>query len=184
MPVPAAPSERVVFSNSFEALIRTFGGAVPPAAIEAFLKNGIDLSRPLQAAYPWDKFVAMVDWCSAHHFPNAAEDRFRLLGRRWFDGYGGTLMGKAVLSGLRLFGPRRVLERATRNFRSASNYVETELEPLEPGHHRFTIRPVRFPGLYQGILEAGLELAGARELAFQQLSFDGSEVRFEIRWRE
>ena len=86
-----------------------------------------------------------------------------------------TLVGKAIFAAGRLAGPRRTLERMTRNVRSANNYMESRLEALPDGSHRmeYFVVPPLLPAMaalpppsvhyFHGILEAAIEASGAKQ---------------------
>ena len=48
----------------------------------------------------------------------------------FWSGYEKTLVGSALTAMLRVLGPKRTLERMTRNFRTANNYTEVTVEAL------------------------------------------------------
>ena len=73
------------------------------------------------------------------------------------------MVGTALIGLLRVLGPRRTLERTTRNIRSANNYTEATLEAVAPNHYRVRVNYVVRPGFYAGIIEQCCRAGGAKD---------------------
>lgn len=176
-----AESERVVFLSSMEGLHRALSPPTP-AETAAFLKAGVN-GKTFAPAYALQAYTDILDACGASRFPDAAPlERFRQVGRLFFSGYEKTLVGSALVAMLRLLGPRRTLERMTRNFRTANNYTEVTVEALGAAHHLVRVNYVVRPGFYLGIIEAGCERAGAKDLSVTLVSQDGESPVYEVKW--
>jgi uncharacterized protein (TIGR02265 family) len=82
---------------------------------------GLDLNRPVMPGYPADDFQRWVRLAAAHIDPHLPlEEAVKLLGRRSVPGLEDTLIGRALSSGLKLIGLRRVMERVQRIFRNTA----------------------------------------------------------------
>jgi len=173
--------EQVVFASSMEGMWRALQPPTPGEA-EAFARAGIDGKRFLPA-YPLVQYTDLLDACGASRFGHLETlARFTEVGRLFMVGYEKTLVGQALIAVLRVLGPRRMLDRMTRNFRTANNYTEVTLEPVSPTQHVLRITHVTRPGLFIGLLEKGLTYAGAKQLSVMLLEHRDKVARFEIRW--
>ena len=144
---------------------------------------GLDTSAPLAVAYPLDVWIEALRTAAETLAPGAPlDDAAAVVGRRFIEGYGATRMGAALLGTVRMLGPRRMLERMTRNLRTGTNYLESTLREAGPTHYLLTCRPVTIPGFYQGLFAAGLEVSGARKPSVQILQRLGDEAIYELTW--
>lgn len=175
-------NEKVIFGNSMEGLWR----ALEPhtaAEAEAFRRAGVTGGKSFQPAYPLPAYLAILEACAQGRF--AGQDpleQYTQVGRLFFGGYERTLVGQALMAVMRVIGPRRTLERMTRNFRTANNFTEAEAEALAANHHRLVMKHVTYPGFYRGILLSGIERAGARAPAVEFLGREGHVATYEVRW--
>ncbi|MBU8898779.1 TIGR02265 family protein [Corallococcus sp. H22C18031201] len=175
--------ERVVFQQSFEGLIRALGSRMDDDCVQRLRQVGIDPIRPLAVAYPLEVWVGALREAAATLAPQAPLDEAAaLVGHRFLHGYGGTLIGRALLTGVRLLGPQRMLERMTRNLRTGTNYLEAHLEQQGPTHYVLTCRPVVIVGFYVGLFSAGLEISGAQQPVVRVLSTDGDTAVYDLTW--
>lgn len=174
----------VVFGNSVEALVRVLGPALDGKVQQRFLAIGIDLYNP-NPAYPYELWLQALNLAMDVLWPGLPRDEatFRM-GRAIFESYGQTVMGKALLQLVKVLGPRRALERMSRNLRTTNNYSETKLTELGPNHFHLWVNRVAFPHYFRGLLEAGLEFGGAKEVkvALQRVSAEQGVV-FDLAWR-
>lgn len=174
--------EKVVFGNSMEGLWRALEPHTPAEA-EAFKRAGVTQGKSFQPAYPLAAYIAILDACAKSRF--AGQDpleQYTSVGRLFFSGYEKTLVGQALMAVMRVIGPRRTLERMTRNFRTANNFSEAEAEALATNHHRLVMKHVTHPGFYRGIILSGIERAGARAPQVEFLGRDGHAATYEVRW--
>jgi uncharacterized protein (TIGR02265 family) len=133
-------NEPVIFTQSVESLfVHALGGRLDATVREELRRLGLDLDRPLLPAYPVRTWEAALVLAGRTLFPQVtpAEARFEL-GRLMIAHYDDTVLGKAVVAMGRLIGPRRTLERMTRNIRTSNNYVQSTLEELPGGELRMT----------------------------------------------
>lgn len=180
---PAKAEPRVVFGPSVEALLRAFGPPWKPGALEALRKLGLDPEKPVQAAYPLETYMQLMETLSRIEFPELdGEARYLQLGHAFIRGFERTFIGRAQLGLLRLIGPRRTLARLTRSFRTANNYSEANLRELAPNRFEVSFAFVQHVGFYQGVLEAGLREVGAKDLVVSLASRVGLSATYQMRW--
>lgn len=174
----------VVFGTSVEALVRVLGQSRTPEVQSRFLALGVDLERP-NPAYPYETWLDALRLAMALKWPGVTEEEASYrMGRAIFESYGQTLMGSALLQLLKVLGPRRGLERMTRNLRTTNNYSETRLTVVGPNQYQLWVNKVAFPQYFRGLLEAGLEFSGARSLSVRVATASTTEgAVFDLAWR-
>lgn len=176
-------SEALVFGPTFEALARALGSRLTNETKARFAALGVDYSHVLLPAYPFETWVKSMDLGSQLVMPNASErERHAAMGRRMVDSYGETLVGKALLTAMRVIGPRRTLERMARNLRTANNYTETKLTVGGDGAYRLWCSRVASTAFYCGMLQRGVEVAGGKGVIVEALGQDQDGATFSIRW--
>lgn len=174
-------AEKVVFGQSMEGIYRALSPHTPQERA-AFLKAGVKKDH-FDAAYPLQSWMEILDACAASRFASLDEQaRFVEVGRLFFSGFQKTLIGSALMAMLKILGPRRTLERLTRNFRTANNFTEGTLETLAPNHHLVRINYTARPGFYLGLIESGCLHAGARELSVTVLETKDLATVYEVKW--
>ncbi len=174
--------EHLVFSQSYESLRRLLGDSLTPPLRERFKQHGVDFER-LLPGYPLSTWLRSLEVTLEALFPGVEENEATYqLGRRMFDSYSETLIGKALMAMLRVLGPRRGLLRIDRNLRTMNNYSATCLRELTPSHFELDVNLVRYPHYYRGVLESGLTLAGAKQLAVAVLRHDQRATTFDLNW--
>jgi uncharacterized protein (TIGR02265 family) len=177
------PTERVVFAQALEALVKSCGAHPDPKWLQAFADAGIDLKRKLPIAVPYEQYIELLQRLATARFPDAPDqEKFTLIGRAFMEGYRETMMGRALMALIAVLGPKRMLLQATRSFRSANNYSEVRSTELAPKHFSLVITPARHPGWYIGLLTSGLAIAGAKNVRMELKSHVNEEAVFEIRW--
>jgi len=188
------PTEPVVFGTSIEALVeRALRGRMTPQASSGIQALGIDL-RKLRVAYDYPTWVKLQQLLVDLFYPSLPRDQaMRQLGQDYMKGLEQTLVGKAIFAMSRLSGTRKMLERMTRNVRSANNYMESELEQQPDGTYRLHYRvvpallpamqllPMPSPYYFQGILQAALGAAGAREVRVELEKIEEAQRRCTYR---
>ncbi|MGV3624678.1 MAG: DUF2378 family protein [Archangium sp.] len=173
--------QQVVFASSMEGMWRALQPPTLPEAA-AFKRAGID-GKKFQAAYPLAQYTDLLDACGSSRFAHLEPlQRFTEVGRLFMVGYEKTLVGQALLAVLKVLGPRRMLDRMTRNFRTANNYTEVTVETVSPTQHVVRITHVARPGLFIGLLEAGLTYAGAKDATVKLVDHHDKVARYEVRW--
>jgi uncharacterized protein (TIGR02265 family) len=177
-------AEKLVFEHAFDGLLsRAIAHRMTPQLALRIGKAGVQLQKKLLPAYPLPVWEACVEACAEEVFPGLTpNDAYFQLGRLFIDGYRQTLIGGAVLAMVRVVGPKRALQRATRSFRSADNYTDAKVEAIsektmdlwvnEAGNH---------PTFTQGILAAALELT-APNVRVELRSIDGRSCVYRCSW--
>lgn len=177
-------TEKLIFAQTFEGLLRSLRGQLPPRLASGLRERGLDPAAPLRPAYPQAVFLEVVTFMAGELHPGLAPDAaIAAVGRGFMDGYGETMVGRAMMAMMRVIGPRRTLERVTRQFRTGNNYSETRLTPVGATEYHLWVNEVRQPGWYVGILSRGLELAGGQEVEVELLQAEGAAATFRVRWR-
>ncbi|MFP2910485.1 DUF2378 family protein [Pyxidicoccus sp. 3LFB2] len=178
-------AERIVFEHTVEALfLRGLGERVTPQLKSRLREEGLDLDRKLLPGYPQELFTRLLQLSAQALYPRAPEEEGLChLGERLIEGYQETLVGSALFGVLRLLGPRRMLERTQKNFRSGNSYTEArttlvgerevELWMNEPNASRYFTR---------GTVLAGMRASGAKEPRIEVLRFDTEGTTFRVTW--
>jgi uncharacterized protein (TIGR02265 family) len=178
-------NERLVFSHTIEGLYQRALGDRIDAACQARLRAiGIDLACPLLPAYSFDVWMRSIAIVAAAVFPAIPEVQARRrLGEELIRGYRETYLGRATLAVARVFGPKRTLKRSAHNFRSGNNYTEVKLKETGPTSMELWMNLVGpYPEFTQGILVAGMEVAGAKDIKVEISNHDGEAATYDIRW--
>jgi uncharacterized protein (TIGR02265 family) len=179
--------ELLVFEQTLEALfLRGLSGQMTSACRARLRQAGLDLDQKLRPAYPFNAWMAFLRITAEELYPELPVDEgCRRLGKAHMAGYRETMLGRAVLSLLRVLGPRRALGRATQNFRSGNNYTESRLVERGPRLFELWMNEVGpYPGFTAGIIEAGLEVAGATDIVIETTEHDGHACTYLISWSE
>jgi uncharacterized protein (TIGR02265 family) len=185
--------EPVVFGSAIEGMRKALGKKFTPALRDELKASGIDFEK-VQVAYSlasWLEVIRILAKSLGAEVPE--DDRFRHLGRMFMRGFVETPMGFAALTAGKVFGTKRTLLRMGRNFRTAANYIETELTDLGPKELRIRtfIMPKflpRVPGssmliveYRQGVLEEVIELLGSKgTVQIVDVKPDVHDVTFHI----
>ncbi|NMO22800.1 DUF2378 family protein [Pyxidicoccus fallax] len=180
------PQRRLIFEHTVSWLLQpAVRLRLSPTAYAALKEVGLDVTERLRPAYSFDTWRRSLAIIAADLYPTTPLDEsYRLLGRALVRGVELTTMGRAMVSMARLLGPLRSLRRMNETFRSADNYVESRFTQCGPTHCELWINEVMDrPGYYQGVLEAGLELVGARDARVEVLSRDGDGATYSVSWR-
>ncbi|NMO21970.1 DUF2378 family protein [Pyxidicoccus fallax] len=180
-----AEEQKVVFAHTVEGLfVQALSDKLTPAAKERLKAAGLDLSRSFQPAYPEAQFHSWVRIAAEEVFPGVPGDEaLRKMGESLVTGYEKTLMGKAVLATVRMLGPKRMLERTTHNFRSATNYLETKLNHLGGNDYEMSINETSgVPCYFGGIMLQALRIAGAKDGRVEIIRQDGGACTYRIQW--
>ena len=172
---------KVVFAQSMEGLYRALSPHTPEEKA-AFLRAGVKGDH-FAAGYSIETWLELLDACASSRFAHLPElERYAAVGRLFFLGFEKTLMGSALLALLKVIGPRRMLDRLTRNFRSANNFTVGTLTSLAPNHHRLHINFTARPGFYLGVIESGCQRSGAQGLSVVALETTDRGTTYEVKW--
>ena len=178
-------NEKLVFSHSVEAFVRAVRPVLDGTFAEQLKAVGVDTTRPLLPAYPVDVLREALLLGAKRLNPSLAQsDAFVALGRRYVDGYGETLVGRALKTAIRLIGPRRTLERLAKQFRTANNYSETKVTHAAPGKSLLWCNDVMYPDWYRVLITGTLEVAGAKNVSVRLSRHDAEGAFFDVEWQD
>ncbi len=185
-PLPAM-HRWVVFDHTVEGLfLIALKGRLSSMAAARLRAEGMDLSKKLLPAYgfeTWRKCLEIAVTDLYGKLPRA--EGYRRLGHDVVKGMCKTVIGRAMLGVARLLGPLRALRRLDHNLHSADNYVQARLTELSSNWCEVELNEVmEQPGYYQGILEACLEMAGAKEIRVELIARAGRGASFLVQWKE
>jgi uncharacterized protein (TIGR02265 family) len=187
LPKRPEPAERLNFPNTIEGVVNhVLKGKVTPRLKELLRAEGVDLDRPLRPAYPADAWSRCLKLIALELYPDRpAEESFRAMGSSTLDGFGETLWGRALLTMMRLLGPRRLLTRLQRDIRASDNFTNLVVTELEKTHVEISVNwGNAMPGYVEGLLGSLMLAGGARNPVVTHVSTHGSDSIYRIRWEE
>ncbi len=185
MRVCAGVTEKLVFSHSIEGYLRAVRPVLDSALTAQLLTIGIDTSKALLPAYPVDVLRQALVVGARRLNPSVSEGEALIrLGRRYVEGYGETMVGRALKTAIRLIGPKRTLDRLAKQFRTANNYSETKVTHHAPGRSELWCNDVTHPNWYIGLVGGTLEVAGARGVKVTLRSHDAAGAVFDVEWSD
>ncbi|WP_370458977.1 DUF2378 family protein [Aggregicoccus sp. 17bor-14] len=179
------PRERLTYGSVVEGLLRHgLQGQVPPGLRARLQRIGVDVERPLLPAYPLPVWLHCLWAIIEELYPGQPpEQAFRALGARTTEGYSHTLVGRAIGVLTRMLGPRRTVLRIPQLLASTDNWSRVEV--LERGPCHFELwhnAALGTPGYLEGVLEALLREAGAKEPRARALELGEAHTLYELRW--
>ncbi|RKH60970.1 DUF2378 family protein [Corallococcus llansteffanensis] len=186
-PRSVPPEQRQVYVQVVEGLLQHgLRGQVSPRLRERLRQAGVDLDRPLLPLYPvplWTRCLHIV--IEEVHPGVPREEAFRQLARAHVEGYGATLLGRAVMGVMRVLGPRRVVQRLPEVLRGTDNYTEAVLTERGPANHELHINSVvDAPGYVEALFEALLQVGGARSPRVTKVREDADGTVLALTWTE
>jgi uncharacterized protein (TIGR02265 family) len=178
--------EFLVFEQTVEALLRASEGRLSAAAKARLRAAGLDVERRLKPSYPFHTWMEFIRIVAEELYPGEPLEQAALrVGEAYVAGFRQTMLGRGVLSMLRVLGPRRTMHRATQTFRAGNNYTESRLRELGPTHVELWMNEVGpLPTFTAGIIRAGLKAAGAQEVEVRLAAHDGHAATYRIRWSD
>lgn len=181
-------NERVEFEQTADGLFRgALQAREDSALVEKLRAAGLDVQKKLAPAYPAADFYRWVRIAATHRFPALSEDdACREVGKLAVTrGLQATLIGVALLKGMQLLGVRRSLSRIGRAFRNGNNYIEATVNEVGPTRVEIRIGPVVGPpGYYEGVLEQGPLLIGAKDVQVERVRTEGEHIVWHVEWTE
>jgi uncharacterized protein (TIGR02265 family) len=179
--------ELLVFEQTIEALFhRALNGRLTPRCKTRLREAGLDVEQKPRPAYTltaWMTFLRIT--AEELHPGEPLEQAAFKLGQVYMEGFRETMLGRAVLSLLRVLGPRRALGRAAQSFRSSNNYTETRLTEVGPRHFELWLNEVgSLPWFSAGLIHGGLKVSGARDIRVDIAGYDGHACTFHVQWSE
>ncbi len=178
-------AERIVFEHTVEALfVRALGERVTPELKSRLREAGLDLDRKLLPGYSQEVFTRLLQVSARALYPDASEEEgLCRLGERLIEGYQETVVGSALFGVLRLLGPRRMLERTQKSFRSGNSYTEARTTVV--GEHAMELwmnEPDASRHFTRGTMLAGMRASGARDPQVDVLHFDSQGTTYRVTW--
>ena len=180
-------TERLAFDSSVEALfVKLLGPRLGDEGQAKLRQGGLDLRRKLLPAYPAEDVARWIDVCMPFVYPGLPRDAaIHELGRESVDSFGQTMVGRAMMVGVRLMGLRRVLARMTRSMRAGGNYLSCECRELGPRDLELTINDHNtMPTFYAGMFEAIARACGVNNARVELLPVAGPGCTVRVRWSE
>lgn len=169
-------TERVYFEQGIDGLFRKgIGERMTPGLREKLRAAGLDLSKPLQVAYPAPQVNRWMDLCARELFPALTlEQATYKLGELTIDGFQKNAMGKTLFAFLKVIGLRRSLPRMTQNFRTANNFMTVDCREVERDRFVLTFSEVDgYPWYIKGLADRGGHYSGALRLSSDRIVTDG-----------
>lgn len=175
--------EKLVFSSTADGLIRALGPDLTPALKAKLRDAGLDVDAKFPPAWPFEKMTSWLRLIAAEVFPGVPEDEaLRRVGRRFIEGWSGTLLGSATAQLLKVMGPRRSVERIGRAFRTSDNFTEVDFESLSANTANVIIKHQVLHTYALGILEAGVAMvAKGGHVTLQKV--EGDVATYFVEWQ-
>lgn len=168
-----------------EGLVRAMEPLASPSVWVELKSQGFDKNAPLHAAYPLKTWLLVLEAGVRACEGRSREEALRHLGARAIAGFRETLIGRALFQLLTIIGLERGLKRVTRSFRNGNNFLELDLLRFEPGRAALRARNVAgVPEHFLGMLVAGCEAVGARDVQGRVLAQTLGGADFELTWRQ
>jgi uncharacterized protein (TIGR02265 family) len=172
----------VIFSSTVEGLMRAMGDKLDEAAHRRFAELGLPMKGKLQPTYPRALWIKVCLAAGEVMFPQLPAEQQRIqLGHRFIRGYGETLVGKTLLTAMKLLGPKRSLERLQRSLQTGNNYTKVTLREVEGGFE-LDLADAPYPEWYQGMFEAALQVTGAKSWSVTPSKRVGNDITYSIKF--
>lgn len=172
---------RVAFSSLMQSLEKILRPIDAPT-LERVRALGIDFDK-LLPAYPVETWYAGIELAMSRFDSSLTpEQKQNHFGVRLVEVYGDTLVGKAMYAMMRIIGPERSIQRATRSFRTATNFLDTSYVVHGPRDWELTMNEVVFPHRYPGFFEKALSVAGAKNVKVELTGLTGTHASYRSRW--
>lgn len=172
-----------VYEHTVEGLFfKALRSRLTPALEQQLKVLGIDVKGKPKSV-PQAQWVRALELAATALFEGSTDERFRQLGHAVMLRYEETVMGKAVITVMRLMGPKRILGRINSTLRSGNNFIEASLSHTGPNSCEGTVNECNGnPHYIAGVLEQGLLIAGAKSPQVLVSEFNGHSARFQISW--
>lgn len=180
-------TQRLVFDSSVDALfVKLLAPRLGDEGQAKLREAGLDLKQKLLPAYPAEDVARWIDVCMPYAYRGLARDAaIHELGRESVDSFAQTLVGRALMVGVRLMGLRRVLERMTRSMRAGGNYLSCEFRALGPCDMELEINDHNtMPTFYVGMFEALARACGVNGARVELLPITGGGCTVRVRWSD
>ncbi|MCY1017433.1 DUF2378 family protein [Pyxidicoccus sp. MSG2] len=186
-PVPL--EQRLVYVQVVEGLLQHgLYGKVSPRLKQRLRQVGVDLDRPLLPAYPVPLWTHCLSVIVEETYPGVPrEEAFRKLAEAHVQGYGRTVIGRAVYGVMRLLGPRRLVQRLPQTLHATDNYTEAELVERGPTTYEMKMNSLLDqPGYVESLFESMLRVGGAESPKVTRIHVDPAEPSstYQLTWTE
>lgn len=178
---------RLVYVQVVEGLIQHgLQGRISPRLKTRLRQVGLDVDRPLLPAYSvlmWQQCLRVI---AEETWPGMAlEEAFRHLAAAHVEGYGRTLIGRAVYGVMRLLGPRRLVQRMPQTLRGTDNYTQVELVEKGPAAYEMRMNSaLDCPGYAESLFEHMLRVGGGESPHVTTLSVEDGHTTYLLTWTE
>jgi uncharacterized protein (TIGR02265 family) len=158
---PAAPGDtRVVYEQAIEGMyLKGHPKALTPQVKQALRELGIDLDKPLKAAYPAaivNEATRVFRRLAYGHEPDDMK-AYIAMGAATVDGYFNTVIGRAMTGVLKLVPFKRLIDRLPSAMSGGSNYTRVKVEWKGPAEAHVTLDDTEpHPGLNLGVMQRAL----------------------------
>jgi uncharacterized protein (TIGR02265 family) len=186
-PVPL--EQRLVYVQVVEGLLQHgLQGKVSPRLKQRLRQVGVDLDRPLLPAYPVPLWTHCLSVIVEETYPGVPrEEAFRRLAETHVQGYGRTVIGRAVYGVMRLLGPRRLVQRLPQTLHATDNYTEAELVERGPTTYEMKMNSaLDQPGYVESLFESMLRVGGAESPKVTRIHVDPAapSSTYQLTWTE
>jgi uncharacterized protein (TIGR02265 family) len=123
--------QKLVFEQSIEGMyLKGHPELLSPQVKEAIRAVGIDLDQKLKPFYPSELVNEASRVFRKLAYAREPDDAkaYTRMGERIVDGYFNTVLGKAMVSVLKLFGAKRIVGRLPMTLKSGTNFQVVTLE--------------------------------------------------------
>lgn len=186
-PRAVRPEDRVVFSQVVEGLLQHgLRGKVSPRLRERLHQAGLDVDRPLLPVYPATVWHHCLGIIVEETYPGTPlEEAFRRLAEAHVEGYGRTLLGRAVYRIMRLLGPQRMVQRLPQTLGDTDNYTVATLVARGPTTFEMRMNSVvPWPGYAEALFESLLRVAGAESPRVVKAQVEAAHTTYLLTWTE
>jgi uncharacterized protein (TIGR02265 family) len=148
--------EQVIYENAVEGMfLKGFGKKLTPRLKAELKEIGLDVDAPLKTTYPGVLINKCTEALRRHLYAHEKDDlkAYIDIGSTTLDGYFDTIMGRAMVSVLRIVGYERIIDRLPRQMASGTNYQFVTVKRTKPGEaevHCSDCKP--HPGINVGVL--------------------------------
>ena len=176
--------QRMVSGKWVEGLFnKALGPSIDRELNELLKAEGLELSRPLQHAYPRERFVKWLTLSAREMFPDEEPAQaLRLLGAKVVEDLraAGSLKGP-VLGVAKLLGPRRVLHKLA-DYVQGQSSLRVKLEEQGKGAAQLELNDGELGDFVAGSLESILRLVGARSPQVDATQVAPDRSVLSLRW--
>jgi uncharacterized protein (TIGR02265 family) len=163
---PAPEAAKVVFRHSVEAFldhVLVKRGLMLPDLVKELAAMGIDPRRARDVTI--GEFYKLVELAASRLGPGRTrEANLEEVGRAMLRGYVDSLVGRGILIGARMMGPRRTLLRMAENFKTADNVTRITTAEPAPNTVDINLSPDGgVPDYHRGLFSEVFVVLGVRQ---------------------